>query len=164
VRIEKTESFELWDEDIYPAKVVDVIEESAEGSRYGKPRLRWVLLAHDANRPEGENTQRVSYWTGCTLSTHEKATLRPLVEILRPDLDLDDPDIDLDIGHPEGVARDAPDPMIGARCRVLLGLSPDGKWNRVKSVMAAETRRSRPAPQRQPVAAAAGADEGDAGF
>jgi hypothetical protein len=152
VRIAQDESFELWDPNIYAAKVIDVIEEPAEGSKYGKPRLRFVFLVHDPNRPSGEDTQKASYWTGTTLSTHEKATFRPLAAVLRPDLNLDDPELELDTGRPDGFPRETPDPFVGVRCRVILGLSPDGRWNRVEKVLAADVKPQAP---RRPVAAGA---------
>jgi hypothetical protein len=140
---------EIWDAGVYPASVVDVVE-TVSAEQYGsKPRLRIVF------RVEGGDGQYADVWyfTGATLSRHPNATLRPLVAALRPDLDLDDPELELDIGHPDDNTANPNDILVGARCRVILGVNQERGRNTIEKVMPAETRRA--APQRQPAAAGA---------
>jgi len=124
-------SIECWDAGTYPGKVVEVVEEPAEQSKFGKPRLKWIIRATD---PDGE-TQDLWYWTNCTLSRHQNATFRPFVKAVAPDLDLDDPDLEVDT-----------DALVGARCRLIVGVNEEKGRNVVDKVLPAEARKvARPA-------------------
>lgn len=119
-------SIEQWDPGTYPGKVVEMVEESAEESKYGKGRLKWVIRVTD---PDGE-TQDLWYWTNKTLSRHAAATFRPFVKVLAPELDLDDPALEVDT-----------DDLIGKRCRVIVGINEEKGRNVAEKVLAAELRR-----------------------
>jgi len=119
-------SVDVWDAGTYPGKVVEVVEEPAEQSKFGKPRLKWVIRATD---PEGA-TQDLWYWTNCTLSRHQHATFRPFVRALVPEMDLDDPELEVDT-----------DDLVGKRCRVLVGINDEKQRNTVEKVLPAEARR-----------------------
>src|SRR5262245_56943578 len=119
-------SIECWDAGTYPDKVVEVVEEPAEQSKFGKPRLKWVIRATD---PDGE-TQDLWYWTNCTLSRHQNATFRPFVKAVAPDLDLDDPDLEIDT-----------DDLVGKRCRVIVGINEEKGRNTAEKVLPAEARK-----------------------
>jgi hypothetical protein len=146
MRIGQQEDIVVWEEaGPYPAVVLDVVE-TVSSEQYGsKPRLRIVFRVIS-----GDDYIDVWHFTGATLSKHPNATFRPLVAVLRPDLDLDDPDLELNIGHPEGQRAAADDTLIGAKCRVILGVNAEKGRNVIEKVMPPEAKRSVP---RTPVAA-----------
>jgi hypothetical protein len=126
-------SMEVWDPATYPGKIVEIIEEPAESSKYGKARLKFVIRA---NNEDGE-TSDLWYWTNMTLSNHKLATFRPLVRAVMPDLNLDDPALVVDT-----------DDLVGKRCRVILGIDEERGRNVVEKVLPAEGRRvGKPAPE-----------------
>lgn len=155
MRIGQQEDIVVWEAGLYPASVVDVVETvSSWPGKEGTPRLRIVF------RVESEDQYTdVWHFTNATLSKHPNATFRPVVAALRPDLDLDDPDLELDTGHPEGQKASPDDSLIGARCRVILGVDAEKGRNKVEKVMAAETTKrsgpQRPTPPAVPRQAAA---------
>lgn len=153
MRIGQQEDIEIWDAGVYPATVVDVVETvSTYPGSEGKPRLRIVFRVES----DGAYTD-VWYFTGATLSKHPNATLRPAVVVLRPDLDLDDPDLDLEIGHADGQPKSSNDALIGARCRVILGVNEEKGRNVVEKVLPLEAPARRQGPVRQAAAAGNGA-------
>lgn len=129
-------SVEVWDAGVYPGKVAEMVEESAEGSKYGKPRLKWVIRVTD---PEGE-TQDLWYWTNCTLSKHAAATFRPFVQAIAPETDVDDPDAEVDT-----------DDLIGKRCQVVVGINVEKGRNTVEKVLPPATRKVARAVEREAV-------------
>jgi len=150
VRVAQSESIEVWEAGLYRAIVHDVVETvSTYPGSEGKPRLRFVFRV----AAESGDYTDVWYFTGATLSRHPAATLRPTVAALRPDLDLDDPELALDTGHPEGQQPDRDDALIGARCRVILGVNEEKGRNVVEKVLPAESEQKASGPRRPSPAA-----------
>lgn len=142
-------STDVWDAGTYPGKVVEVVEEPAEQSKFGKPRLKWVIRATD----QAGETQDLWYWTNCSLSRHQNATFRPFVHALAPELDLDDPDLEVDTEE-----------LVGKRCRVIVGVNEEKARNVVDKVLPAEARRvgkqaTEPEPAREPAPVRVGRQE-----
>lgn len=130
--IVKAQSMTVWEAGTYPAKILSC--EQTKSTYPGKEetdRFKWVIRV---SNEDGEYTD-VWHFTNATLSTHVRATFRPMARTLLPELDWSDKDVEVDT-----------DDMVGKRCRVILGINEEKGRNVVEKILAPEAKKARPAP------------------